>query len=291
VRTLEDGFLAEFASGLDAVKCACDIQEQVRALNRKRAARDRIRQRVGIHLGNLIGSGTDILGDAVNVASRIESLAPEGGISLSWQVYDPLRNKFELPIKSVGKKRLKHVGVPVKVYRIVLPWEGKSSHARNGPTSYRCFQAIESARVLLAADSFGHRLRQMLGRRGWNIVTPSPSKDRSCDGIQFRGPVLRHVPLHGAAQAGGHAARQGQNGFGLDLRAFRDGHSARFPDARLQQSPPNRVGNNPADRSVCRRGGQRNGREKDQLAPHQGRLIIHEFTGKPELLEAIQSAA
>ena len=125
VKTLGDGFLVEFASALDAAKCAFDIQNRIHELNRSRAMKDRIRLRVGIHLGDVIESGADILGDAVNVASRIEPLAPEGGISISRQVYDQIRNKFDLPMKSVGKKRLKHVDVAVEVYRVVLPWEGK----------------------------------------------------------------------------------------------------------------------------------------------------------------------
>jgi adenylate cyclase len=65
----------------------------------------------------------------VNVASRIELLAPEGGISISRQVYDEVRNEFERPMKSIGKKRLKHVNVPIVVYRVVLQWEGKPGRA------------------------------------------------------------------------------------------------------------------------------------------------------------------
>ncbi|MFZ0892559.1 MAG: adenylate/guanylate cyclase domain-containing protein [Thermoplasmata archaeon] len=130
VKTLGDGVLVEFSSALDATKCAFEIQERIHELNRTRAVKDRIRLRVGIHLGDVIESGADILGDAVNVASRIEPLAPEGGISISRQVYDQVRNKFELPMKSVGKKRLKHVKVPVEVYCVVLPWECKPGRAK-----------------------------------------------------------------------------------------------------------------------------------------------------------------
>jgi adenylate cyclase len=65
----------------------------------------------------------------VNVASRIEPLTPEGGDSISRQVYDQVRNGFEGPVKSVGKKRLKQVDVPIEVYRVVLPWEGKPGRA------------------------------------------------------------------------------------------------------------------------------------------------------------------
>ena len=131
VKTLGDGFLVEFASALDAVKCAYDIQGAVREFNLSGAREDRIHLRVGIHLGDVIESGDDILGDAVNVASRIERFATDGGISLTQPVYDQVWNKFELSIKSLGRKRLKHVSNPVEVYRVVLPWE--RSYRRAGP--------------------------------------------------------------------------------------------------------------------------------------------------------------
>jgi len=130
IKTLGDGFLVEFDSALDAVKCAYDIQGQIREINRSRAAKDRIRLRVGIHLGDVIESEGDILGDAVNVASRVESWASNGGISLTQQVYDQVRNKFELPIRSLGKKRLKHIRSPVEIYHVVLPWEHGKPRSR-----------------------------------------------------------------------------------------------------------------------------------------------------------------
>ena len=123
VKTLGDGFLVEFASALDAVKCAYDIQGEIREFNLSCAKELRIHLRVGIHLGDVIESGDDILGDAVNVASRIERFATSGGISLTQPVYDQVRNKFELSIKRLGKKHLKHVNDPVEVYRVVFPWE------------------------------------------------------------------------------------------------------------------------------------------------------------------------
>ena len=129
VKTLGDGFLVEFASALDAVKCAYDIQREVRDFNLSCAREARIHLRVGIHLGEVIESGEDILGDAVNVASRIERLATDGGISLTQPVYEQVRNKFELSIKSLGRKHLKHIRDPVEVYRVRLPWEHANRRA------------------------------------------------------------------------------------------------------------------------------------------------------------------
>ena len=87
-------------------------------------ARNEPSPRVGIHVGDVIEDGAgDILGDAVNVASRIQSLAPEGGVCLTQQVFDHVRNKFEPPFKSIGKKSLKNVNIPVQVYEMVMPWD------------------------------------------------------------------------------------------------------------------------------------------------------------------------
>src|SRR5579875_614491 len=125
VKTIGDAFLVEFRNALDAVRCAYDIQRASREFNISQSSDERIRLRVGLHVGDIVeASGGDILGDAVNVASRIEPLAEEGGVCLTRQVYDQVQNKFDLPIESLGTKVLKNVGVPVEVYRMMMPWGG-----------------------------------------------------------------------------------------------------------------------------------------------------------------------
>src|SRR2546427_5646769 len=78
--------------------------------------------RVGVHLGDVVESGGDVSGDAVNIASRIEPLAEEGGVCLSRQVYDHVRNKFELPLTSLGVKSLKNLADPLEVFKMEMPW-------------------------------------------------------------------------------------------------------------------------------------------------------------------------
>jgi adenylate cyclase len=119
-----DAFLVEFPSALDAVRCAYDIQRATKEFNISLAPEQRVHLRIGVHLGDIVESGGDISGDAVNVASRIESLAETGGVCLTRQVYDHVHNKFELPLTSIGGKLLKNVSSPVEVYKMVMPWEG-----------------------------------------------------------------------------------------------------------------------------------------------------------------------
>ena len=127
IKTMGDAFLVEFASALEALRCAFDIHQLLNELNVDRPPEKRILLRIGIHLGDVVHSKNDVHGDAVNVASRIEPLASPGGISITEQVYDQIRNKFEFPFVSLGKQNLKNVQEPVEVYRVVLPWETQLS--------------------------------------------------------------------------------------------------------------------------------------------------------------------
>ncbi|HYB05059.1 MAG TPA: adenylate/guanylate cyclase domain-containing protein [Nitrososphaerales archaeon] len=122
IQTIGDAFLVEFESGLDSVRCAYDIQRAIREFNFSLPEDRRVHLRIGIHLGDVIESKDTISGDAVNVASRIEPLAQDGGVCLTRQVYDQIQNKFDLSLESLGPKQLKNVDLAVEVFKIVMPW-------------------------------------------------------------------------------------------------------------------------------------------------------------------------
>ena len=137
VKTVGDSFLVEFASALEAVECAGDVQNSMRELNSTLNPNERFMLRIGIHVGDVVHSRGDVYGDAVNVASRIESLAEPGSVCISQQVYDHVRTKSEVATVYLGKQQLKNVDLPVDTYRVVLPWEKKPPPAPPAASSHR----------------------------------------------------------------------------------------------------------------------------------------------------------
>lgn len=123
VKMIGDAFLVEFPNALDAVRCAFAIQAALRSRNEGLPTSRRILVRVGIHLGDVIHEKGDILGDAVNVSSRIVALAEPGGVCISGQVYDHVRNKVQFQFVKMEAKELKNVLLPVDLYRGTMPWE------------------------------------------------------------------------------------------------------------------------------------------------------------------------
>jgi adenylate cyclase len=132
IDTIGDAFLVEFASALDATRCAYDIQRTVREFDISLPEAERFLLRVGIHVGDVVESREgDISGDAVNIASRIESLAEPGGVCLTRQVYDQVENKFDLSLESLGPKSLKNVKEPIEVYKMIMPWKASSTYPKS----------------------------------------------------------------------------------------------------------------------------------------------------------------
>lgn len=134
VKSIGDSFLVEFQSTLDATNCAIEIQ---RLLNEERLSapeESRFRIRIGIHVGDVVRKAGDILGDSVNIASRIEPLAEPGGICITEPVYSQVHNKIPNAFERLEPKTLKHVDSPVSIYRIVLPWAVREQRSRiSGP--------------------------------------------------------------------------------------------------------------------------------------------------------------
>jgi adenylate cyclase len=113
-----DNLLAEFASVVDGVRCAVEVQEELRSRNAELPENRRMEFRIGVNLGDVIVEGERIYGDGVNIAARVEGLAEGGGISISGTVYDQIESKLALGYEFLGEHTVKNIKKPVRVYRV-----------------------------------------------------------------------------------------------------------------------------------------------------------------------------
>jgi adenylate cyclase len=118
VKTTGDGLLVEFASVVDAVRCAVEVQQAMPERNTDAAANNRIELRIGINLGDVIVEGDDLYGDGVNIAARIEALADAGGVFVSNTVHDHVRDRLPFVFEDLGEQQVKNIARPVRVYRV-----------------------------------------------------------------------------------------------------------------------------------------------------------------------------
>jgi|GEM_PF-3800143 Adenylate cyclase, family 3 (some proteins contain HAMP domain) len=122
IKTLGDGFFIEFPSVQEAVKCAYDIQSQLYQRNLGGMPEEHFQIRIGVHLCDFIATAEDAFGNDVNISSRLEKIAPAGGICVSQQVVDQVSDKLDLKFKPLKARKLKNIKRPVASYSVELPW-------------------------------------------------------------------------------------------------------------------------------------------------------------------------
>src|SRR5262245_48026280 len=123
--TAGDGFVAEFHSVVEAVRCALEIQKEIAERNAAASEDARMQYRIGVNSGDVIAEENNLYGTGVNVAARLEELAEPGGIYVSQTVHDQVRKIVEIPFEDIGEHHLKNIADPIHVYRILpspLPW-------------------------------------------------------------------------------------------------------------------------------------------------------------------------
>lgn len=163
VRTAGDNMLVEFASAVEALSAAVEIQREMAAANRDLVADSRIEFRIGINLGDILIDGTDIAGEGVNVAARLETLAQPGGILISQAVREQVRQLVGVSLDHAGTHRVKNIARPVRTYTVRIDEKrGKPLLA----ALYRRGWRIPAVALLFAALGFGgYALMQALGQR------------------------------------------------------------------------------------------------------------------------------
>ncbi|HET6271613.1 MAG TPA: adenylate/guanylate cyclase domain-containing protein [Bacteroidota bacterium] len=130
IETVGDAFFVEFPSALDGARCAVEIQQKLHERNATTSHGKEIRLRIGLHLGDVVQRGKHVHGDGVNIAARIEPLAPPGGICVSEDIARQIQNKIGLPLSVLGQGELKNIDLSVNIFRIILPWDTKTHFAQ-----------------------------------------------------------------------------------------------------------------------------------------------------------------
>lgn len=175
--TAGDSILAEFRSPVEAVRSAVEIQDALRTRNLDIADDRRLELRIGIHLGDVIVRGSDFLGDGVNIAARLQSIAEPGGICISSSVHDQLLGKLDLRFDAMGPQTLKNIPRPIHAFRM-------NSGARVAPTQSTSAAPRRKRTGIVAAAA---ALALVVAAAGWWAVRmrPAPATARH-DGSQAR---------------------------------------------------------------------------------------------------------
>jgi TolB-like protein len=146
VKTTGDGLLVEFASVVDAVRCAVEVQQAMPERNTGIAADCRIELRIGINLGDVIVEGDDLYGDGVNIAARIEALADPGGVFVSNTVHDHVRDRLPFVFEDLGEQQVKNIARPIRIYRVRTTLTHPAADAPGSPLSRIAGEGAERQR-------------------------------------------------------------------------------------------------------------------------------------------------
>ena len=155
VKNTGDGLLAEFSSVVDAVRCAVEIQRGMAEREPEVPDERRISFRIGVNLGDVIVEETDIFGDGVNVAARLEGLAEPGGICVSRVVRDQIRDKLPYPFEELGEQSVKNIARPVRVYAL-RPETIAELPASSGPPAKTIHQQVVAPRLSIVVLPFAN---------------------------------------------------------------------------------------------------------------------------------------
>jgi class 3 adenylate cyclase len=189
--TAGDAALAEFPSSVDAVRCAVDIQESIRARNRAYPPSRQMSYRVGITVADVVERDGDLLGDGVNIAARLSGLAAPGGICVSRAVYEQVANKLSVTFADLGRQQVKNIPNAVHAYSIAPPQSGGGSWLTRALALRRRrwlvgFGAAAALVVVVIGAIVGARELRQTASLASTPASPGTSRDASIDDGKIR---------------------------------------------------------------------------------------------------------
>jgi class 3 adenylate cyclase len=152
-KLMGDGILAEFASVVDAVECAVDMQRGMAERNAGEPQNQRIDIRIGINIGEVIVEGADRHGDGVNIAARLEQLADPGGICVSGKVANEVEKKLTFDFEPMGEQKVKNIREPIAVYRVKVNGKGLPTRRKSLKSAIHSWARPLAAAIILAVMS------------------------------------------------------------------------------------------------------------------------------------------
>jgi class 3 adenylate cyclase len=173
-----DGLLAEFVSPVEAVRAALETQESMRSANATADQDNQLVLRIGINLGDVVESGDDLMGDAVNVAVRLESIAPHGGICVSAAIYEQIVGKLTLGAEDMGEQHVKNIPRPIHAYRLTS--EGATPVVAVAPAAAKRPSRLVAARKVRARGPGRADGRDAGGKPGSAPCSRCRSTRRAC---------------------------------------------------------------------------------------------------------------
>jgi class 3 adenylate cyclase len=154
-----DSVIAEFASPIEAVRCATEIQLEIDKRNAELPEASRMRFRIGINLGDVVVDGDNLMGDGVNIAARLEALSPPGGICISEAIHTHVRDRLSLDFLDLGEHKVKNIARPLRAYRVPLASEEQVKSP---------FRGLEAFDLVTPICSSGDHVRSQLASSGLN---------------------------------------------------------------------------------------------------------------------------
>jgi TolB-like protein len=225
--------LVEFASVVDAVRCAVEVQQAMPEQNTGVAAENRIELRIGINLGDVIVEGDHLYGDDVNIAARVEALADAGGVLVSNTVHDHVRDRLPFLFEDLGEQQVKNIARPVRVYRVRETGAAKSPSAPALPLPDKPSIAVLPFANMSGdpeqeyfADGMVEEITTAIARLPWLFVIARNSsftyKGKAIDVKQVARELGVRYVLEGSVREAGNRVRiTGQLGRSVRWRARR----------------------------------------------------------------------